>query len=139
VHEKVRNLFTSWVSAVLFMTIEMTKDSDDKFAFSSGNRIIYTQKVAGIHDVKNRYNLDPILSAPEENPFKSFYDGFKMYFKTTKGNDEAKRIEMLITELLPNVKDDVMVGKIKSSMEKNRGSVENLIKVKTKVEQLIGV
>lgn len=138
VHEKVRNLFTSWVSAILFISIEMTKDDNDKFAFSTGDRIMYTQKIAGLHDVKNRYNLNPTLPVPQEDPFTPFYDGYKSYFKRSNV-DEVKRLYVSIKELIPNINNDKMVEKVGESLEKNKTNYENLVKLKSKVENLIGI
>ena len=136
-HNKVQSLFVDWVSAVLFLAFDVSKSGDnEKFAYGNGDRYLYTQKKPGFI-AKNRYHLEAVLSAPEEASFQPFYDGYNSYFK---GNQpDTKTIIRGIISLTDNVESADEVKKIKELVKDNRDNPQKLLKIKSNVEQLIGV
>lgn len=134
-HDKVQSLFVDWVSCVLFLAFDVTKSENDKFAYGSGERYIYTQKKPGF-EAKNRYHLDPVLECSEGSPFKSFWKGYSDYFNVT--GEQPEKIITSIIAMLDNVKDEAVVKKIHASVEKYKSDSKRLLKVKEKVTELIG-
>ena len=133
-HEKVRLLFTSWVSAVLFIAIDMQKDTDDKFVYSDNKRIMYTQKIAGLHDAKNRYNLSPILPVPSDDGLGPFYKEFDEYFE---GKQDVTKVIESIKLLIANLADDDLITKINDSLIKNKDNYAALVKMRIRVTELV--
>ena len=134
-HKHVQSLFVDWVSAVLFIAFDVNKADNDKFAYGSGKRFIYTQKKPGF-EAKNRYHLDAVLACPEENPFSSFWAGYTNYFK---GNEPtAKQVIMQVKGLLDNVKDQAVIDKVKEDVRANKTDPKKLMLIKEQVQQLIG-
>ena len=133
-HDKVMSLFVDWVSAVLFLAFDVSKSENDRFAYGSGDRYLYTQKKPGF-TAKNRYHLAPVLEAPEDKSFSPFYAGYLEYFKGE--SDTSKTVE-IIEGLLENVKDEELLGKIKDNLEKYKQNPTMLSKIQNRVQQLTG-
>lgn len=134
-HHKVGSLFVDWVSAVLFLAFDVSKSENDKFAYGNGDRYLYTQKKPGFI-AKNRYHLPAVLEAKEEESFRPFYDGYNSYFDNSV---DTSALVGCINELLDNVSDERVREKVRVNLDANTNNPANLVKIKTKVEQLIGV
>ena len=134
-HEKAQSLFVDWVSAVLFLTFDVSKSDNEKFAFGSGERYLYTQKKPGF-EAKNRYHLDPVLAAPEESSFATFWEGYNAYFGSA--TPKPKQIIMSIKGLLENVDDEKLIASVKDTVRANKTDPAKLMKVQTDLQTLIG-
>lgn len=133
-HDKVANIFSDWVSCILFLAVKVEKSDDDKFAYGTGERVLYTSKRVGF-TAKNRYNLPAELDVPEKDPMKFFLDGYESYFNNTVKTTD---IIDVIRKMSEGINDQELLGKIMESLEKNINNTTNLLKLKSRVEEIVG-
>jgi hypothetical protein len=134
-HEKIQTELVKWVSAVLFLAYDVGKSEKERFAVGSGARYIYTQKKPGF-EAKNRYNLDPVIACPVEDPFGTFNSGYETFYSNPKA-ETAKIIEQIET-IKSNIKDGIVLGKIDTLVTKYKLDPDELMRVKVRAEKYIG-
>jgi AAA domain len=132
-HQKTQNVWTDWVSAVLFASFVSYKTEDDnsakQFAIGAGERILYTERRPGFI-AKNRYNLPTSMPLNWDEfyaHFKAFYDGQE------QSADELSSSIMGLTE---NVADATLKAKIIKSATDAKGDVAKLKTIKRRTLEL---
>jgi hypothetical protein len=132
-HDKVESLLSDWVSAVLYMKLNVEKQDGERFAFGDGKKMLMCEKRPGFL-AKNRYQLPAQLEVIFDEPAKTFLEGLDRFYQGESRKPEE--IFQNILGLLENVQDQELIGKVMQTIEKQT-TASALEKTEARLKELI--
>ena len=127
-HKKTNPIFREYVDAVLFANYETfaKKDEGKVKAFSSGSRVIHTERRPGF-DAKNRFGLP--FTLPLSIEWNEFVEACR------KGVPESIEVILSrITGLIGLVKDEATRLKVQETVKKSENDANALLRILNRLE-----
>lgn len=131
INEQAENVWTRSVEAVLFMNYEILKeDEKKKFAQGQGIRYMFTEERPAFK-AKNRYGLPFKILMPKGQSYKALMEAIEK-----KTPEEGSDLLKQIGEMIPFVKQQELLPKINTAIEKAGNDPEKLTPIKQRLLEL---
>ena len=132
-HKLASAFFREYVDAVLFVNYEIfvKKENNRTQAYGEGERIAWTERRPGF-DAKNRLDLPLQIPLKRGESWKAFVDA------AAKGEPEKPdAVRSRIEQMLPDVKDEELLVKVKETIIKAGDHAESLLKIEARLKTIL--